>query len=262
MEPPIDIHVHLGPRWDDVKDVRASVGDLAAANGQAGVAGSVASSTESLLSRTPLHAGDDGEMGQRLLAGNEDLFARCREAPWLRMAVVVDPQADGSLQQAERMLRETEVVAVKLHPDRHRYRGGEHLDAVLGLLAGFPGKAMLVHCTGTAYSDPAPMIDRAAAFGSVPVIIAHLGRTSPPDLVIGLIRDRGARNVYVDTSAMRDAGMVRRAIETIGAERILFGSDFPFYCPRDIIALIRSSGAAERDLERILSLNARELLGA
>jgi predicted TIM-barrel fold metal-dependent hydrolase len=262
MSPAIDIHVHLGPRWDDVKDVRASVDDLAAANGQAGVSSSVASSAESLLSRTALGAGDDGEKELRLAAGNDDLFALCRAVPWLRMAVVVDPGVDESLRQAERMLRDPRVVAVKLHPDRHRYRAGDHAGAVLRMLAGFPGKAMLVHCTGTTYSDPAPLIERAAEVGGVPVIIAHLGRIEPPDRVINLIRDRGARNVYVDTSALRDPGMVRRAIETIGAERILFGSDFPFYSPASIITLIRSCGAAERDIDRILSLNARELFGA
>jgi hypothetical protein len=262
MSPAIDIHVHLGPRWDDVKDIRAAVEDLAAANGQAGVSSSVASSAESLLSRTALGAGDDGEMGRRLAAGNDDLLALCRAVPWLHMAVVVDPGVDESLRQAERMLRDPRVVAVKLHPDRHRYRAGDHAGAILRLLAGFPGKAMLVHCTGTAYSDPAPVIERAAEAGRVPVIMAHLGRIEPPDRVIRLIRDRGARNVYVDTSALRDAGMVRRAIETIGAERILFGSDFPFYRPSGIIELIRSCGAAERDIDRILSLNARELLGA
>lgn len=260
MEPPIDVHAHLGPRWDDVQGLRASVDDLAAANRQAGVAVSVVSSTESLLSRTPLHAGDDDRMGRRLLAGNDDLLAACRSAPWLRMTVVVDPRVDESLRQAERMLRNAEVAGIKLHPDRHRYRAGDHAAAVLELLARFPGKALLMHCTGTAYSDPAPVIERALAFAGVPVIIAHLGRTEPPDLVIDLIADRRASNVCVDTSAMRDAAVVRRAIRTIGAERILFGSDFPFYRPDGIIALIRSSGASDGDIERILSRNARRLL--
>jgi len=105
------------------------------------------------------------------------------------------------------------------------------------------------------------MIEQACRHPKVPVILAHLGRTDPPELVIHTIRDRGAGNVYVDTSAMRDPAMVSRAIAAIGADRILFGSDFPFYMPKDIIALIRTSGAEESDIDRILGSNARTLLG-
>jgi uncharacterized protein len=257
----LDIHVHVGPRWDDVKDVRASCDDLARADAEAGVVLSVASSAESLLSATPLGAGDDATMERRLYAGNDALLACCASRPWLLMTVVVDPQLDASLRQAGEMLGDPRVVGVKLHPDRHRYRIGDHAEAALGLLAGFPGKALLVHCTATAYSDPAPLIDLAAGHHRVPVIMAHLGRTEPPELVIDLIRDRRAGNVYVDTSAMRDPAMVTKAISAIGAGRILFGSDFPFYRPGAIEDLIRSSGASERNLERILYGNARDLLG-
>jgi predicted TIM-barrel fold metal-dependent hydrolase len=258
----IDMHVHLGPRWDDVRNVRATCEDLAAAAWEAEVSLSVASSSESLLSKTALGFPDDGEMERRLFAGNEVLLGHCRDRCDLRMAVVADPCLQASLRQVGEMLRDPSVVAVKLHPDRHRYRGGDHAEAVLRMLEETPGKAMLMHCTGTAFSDPAPVIECAVEHATVPVILAHLGRTSPPELVIELIRERRARNVYVDTSAMRDPVMVRRAIEAIGAGRILFGSDFPFYRPADIIALIRSSGAEEHDLQRILYGNAAELFGA
>lgn len=262
MIPAIDMHVHLGPRWDDVKNVRATCDDLAEAAREAGVSLSVASSAESLLSKTALGVPDDGEMELRLFAGNEALLGHCKDRSDLRMAVVVDPCLQASLRQAGEMLRDPRVVAVKLHPDRHRYRGGDHAEAVLRMLEETPGKAMLMHCTGTAFSDPAPVIERAVEHATVPVILAHLGRTTPPDLVIDLIRKRGARNVYVDTSAMRDPIMVRRATDAIGAGRILFGSDFPFYRPAGIIALIRSSGAEDCDVQRILSGNAAELFGA
>lgn len=260
MVPPIDMHVHIGPRWDDVKNVKAGYGDLAPANQAAGVSVSVASSAESLLSRTVLGTDDDSTMERRLFHGNEDLLGLCREHSGLRMMVVVDPSLDASLLQARAMLPDPRVVGIKLHPDRHRFGGGD-FGTVMELAEEFPGKAVLIHCTATRYSDPRPMIVLARAHPRVPLILAHLGRTDPPDLVIGLIRGHGAENAYVDTSAMRDAAMIGRAIASIGAGRILFGSDFPFYSPQGILALIRSSDAGEADKERILSANSRELLG-
>jgi len=100
MQHAIDIHVHIGPRWDDVKGMRASCQDLASAAESAGVSLSVASSAESLLSKTTLGTADDPEMEQRLFQGNEDLLRQCRDRPGLRMTVVVDPCLDASLRQA------------------------------------------------------------------------------------------------------------------------------------------------------------------
>ncbi len=105
------------------------------------------------------------------------------------------------------------------------------------------------------------MIDAALDHPAIPVVLAHLGRTDPPGRVIEHIARRGARNVYVDTSALRDAAMVRAAVDTIGAARVLFGSDFPFYRPGDIISLITLSGITEEAVAMILESNARRSLG-
>jgi predicted TIM-barrel fold metal-dependent hydrolase len=129
------------------------------------------------------------------------------------------------------------------------------------VLARFPGKILLVHCTGTRFSAPEPMIDASLEYPAVPVVLAHLGRTDPPGRVIEHIARRGAGNVHVDTSALRNASMVGSAVATIGAARVLFGSDFPFYRPGDIISSIESSGITEEAVAMILESNARRLLG-
>jgi hypothetical protein len=125
MDRMIDIHVHIGPRWDDGKDVRAGCGDLASANQAAGVSLSVASSAESLLSRTALAAPDDPGMERRLFLGNEDLLRLCCGRSDLLMTVVVDPGLEESLRQARAMLRDPKAAGIKLHPDRHRFHAGD-----------------------------------------------------------------------------------------------------------------------------------------
>jgi len=243
-----------------VPGVRASAEDLAAANRAGGVHHSIVSSLESLLSRTPLGTDDDAHAERRLEAGNTATLGLCRGRADLSLMAVVDPTQEGSLEQAAALLATSEVVGIKLHPDRHHYNGGANMAPVCRLLTGFPGKVLLVHCTGTRYSAPEPMVDAALDFPAVPVILAHLGRTDPPGRVIEHITRRRAGNVFVDTSALRDAAMVRSAVSTIGAARVLFGSDFPFYRPGDIISLISSSGITEDEIALILEINARELL--
>ncbi len=154
MNAAIDIHAHLGTRWDDVPGVRASVGDLAAANRAGGVRHSVVSSLESLLSRTVLGTEDDVHAERRIAAGNAATLAACLGRSDLSLLAVADPTQDGGLDQAARLLAEANVVGIKLHPDRHHYEGGAVLASVCALLARFPGKILLVHCTGTGFPPP------------------------------------------------------------------------------------------------------------
>ena len=71
------------------------------------------------------------------------------------------------------------------------------------------------------------------------VIIPHLGMLggSPLDF-LEAFKER--ENVYFDT-ALTSSGLIKKFIETIGPERILFGSDIPF-------------GTMKGELEKILSL--------
>jgi len=77
---------------------------------------------------------------------------------------------------------------------------------------------------------------------SLKLIIPHMGMLggSPLDFLEAFEK---YPNVYFDTS-LASSGVVKRFIETIGPERILFGSDIPF-------------GTMKTELEKILSLKMR-----
>jgi len=92
----------------------------------------------------------------------------------------------------------------------------------------------------------------------VRIIMAHLTGCG----VRGVLAVKPFPNVVVDTSgAAPEAGIVEFAVEQLGAERVLYGSDVPI---RDFgVALSRITGsrldAAAK--QRILYENAKELLG-
>lgn len=59
-------------------------------------------------------------------------------------------------------------------------------------------------------------------------ILAHAARGfNPHHTIEGIGSLRGLRNVWCDTSAVTDAGAFEAIIETLGYDRLLFGSDFP-----------------------------------
>jgi len=67
-------------------------------------------------------------------------------------------------------------------------------------------------------------------------------------------------NVWVDTSGgMPDAGILDYALEVLGAERLLFGSDAPIRHPGSALARVTNCAMGEDEREAILGGNFRRL---
>ena len=69
-------------------------------------------------------------------------------------------------------------------------------------------------------------------------------------------------NFHVDTpSTQNKAWDVRAAVDVIGADRILWGTDAPYDDFAHRLGVVLDSGLAEGDIRKILGLNAARLLG-
>jgi predicted TIM-barrel fold metal-dependent hydrolase len=66
-------------------------------------------------------------------------------------------------------------------------------------------------------------------------------------------------NVYLETSGMPMHTKIKEAVERVGVERVLYGSDVPFHHPAVEMLRVRVSGLAPAELERVLCTNARTL---
>lgn len=71
------------------------------------------------------------------------------------------------------------------------------------------------------------------------------------------------KNVYFDTAAspyLYDPQIYRQAKEIIGADKILFGSDFPLLKPSRYFAELKEAGLSEEDIGKICGKNAAGIL--
>lgn len=71
------------------------------------------------------------------------------------------------------------------------------------------------------------------------------------------------KNVYFDTAAspfLYNKSIYRIAKQTIGVDRILFGSDFPLIKPARYFKEVRNCGLSENDVQQICGLNSQRLL--
>jgi predicted TIM-barrel fold metal-dependent hydrolase len=63
------------------------------------------------------------------------------------------------------------------------------------------------------------------------------------------------------SSSVAEPGMVAAAVEELGADRVLFGSDVPYLEPAVSLGKIFDADLSERDLENVLWRNAERLIG-
>lgn len=107
------------------------------------------------------------------------------------------------------------------------------------------------------HTDPEDVATLATRYPHVRIIMAHLTGCG----VRGVLAVRECPNVFVDTSgAAPEAGIVEFAVEQLGADRILYGSDAPIRDFRVALARITASRLDARVRKKILHDNARALL--
>jgi uncharacterized protein len=107
------------------------------------------------------------------------------------------------------------------------------------------------------HTDPEDVGTLARRFPGVRIIMAHLTGCSPR----GVLAVKDCPNVWVDTSgAAPEAGIVEYAVEQLGADRILYGSDAPIRDFGVAIARITGSRLDAATKRKILHDNARALL--
>ena len=156
------------------------------------------------------------------------------------------------------------LKGVKLHPDFQRFEADSRKAMRIYGLCAEAGLPVLVH-TGDYrfnYSNPDRIAGILRAFPKLKFVGAHFGGWSMWDEAVRLLS--GFENIVVDTSSTfytLGCEKGRELIEKWGADRVMFGSDYPMWNPQPDIACLMNMGLAEADYRRILWDNAAKIYG-
>ncbi len=188
----------------------------------------------------------------RIAQENDYLFEYAQSIDWLWQWVVIDPRIEKTFEQARKMLKHGKCVGIKLHPLCHKYSLEEYADKLFSFASEF-GAIVQIHPEKPA-DYIVPIADK---YPDVKFIMAHLGDVN----YVNAIEWARHGNVYTDTSGIASSknNMVEYAVERVGSERILFGTDTyaaGFQRGRIEYALI-----TDKDKENILRNNAIRLFG-
>lgn len=148
------------------------------------------------------------------------------------------------------------------------FRGLEISPAVHGVALDDPRTTALVEvaaehrhpvyvvCLGRSGYDAVELAALAAAFPEVAFILGHCGFVGVDVWSLARVADRP--NVLAETSGCYTA-VARAALQRLGADRVLFGSEYPLQAPTVELAKIEALGL-DHDTERMLTgANARRV---
>ena len=125
----------------------------------------------------------------------------------------------------EEAVREWGCRGVKLHPAHYTlYPFGEHT-VKLVRRAGELNLPVLFHCGDEMMCLPYQIDRLAVQCPETTIILAHTGGFFSGGAALNVAGRRP--NVLVDTSEIPLPGMIRKAVDALGPEKVLFGTDAP-----------------------------------
>ena len=243
----VDAHAHVGP-WFNFFTPEPSADSMLRVMDRCGVRLAVVSATYAI--------------GVDAVAGNAQVVAMVRQHPG-RFAgyAVFNPHAPESLTDVERLLDMPSMVGIKIHPDVQAYAADGPLYAPIWELAARRAAPVLTHTfVDSPFSDPLMFAAIAARWPEVVMLLGHSGVTGEGHR--RAMQVAGAhRNVYLELCGSFTTGhWIRQMVERVGAQRVLYGSDFPFIELRYALGRVVFAGLPDADLALVLGGNARRIL--
>jgi hypothetical protein len=195
--------------------------------------------------------------------GNAEVAAVLRRYPQrFRGYVTVNPFPRGeALRELERWSHFHHPPLIKFHPDLHKYPVNGAAYRPLWDFANQTHAVVLVH---TWESDPncGPLLlgPLAREFPQAKIIVGHSGVTWR-GYEQALETAEGTANAFLDITGSRShRTILERMVARVGAERVLFGSDFPYLEAAIVLGRVLAAKISDADKEKILRTNFMRLI--
>jgi hypothetical protein len=252
----IDVHAHYGEYRGAPLPIldRFMTGDPEVVLSRARAADTRLTFCSPLLGLLPRRGADP-------VAGNEQSRRLIPGRVGLRYWAIIDPLKPQTFVQAEECLRDPWCVGIKIHPEEHGYPIVEQVRLIFEFAARH--HAIVQSHSGEPNSLPAAFVSFADEFSEVRLILSHLGCgfDDDPTHQVRAILASHRGNIYTDTSSAKSVvpHLIEWAVDEIGAERLLYGTDSPLYFAPAQRARIDHAEISDHQKRLILSDNAERL---
>lgn len=174
-----------------------------------------------------------------------------------------NPKLGDPVPELREYLKDPKFRGVKLHP----LMDGFHPDdpmvwPIIEVLIEHDLPA-LIHCGHPIFSLPWSIEELIARYEDAKIILGHMGHGNVIyiDASIGVAERHP--NVWLETSGMPMSVKILEAVQKVGADRVMYGSDGPWHEPRVEQLKVQLAGLAPEDLDAVMHGTAQRLfLGA
>ena len=162
-----------------------------------------------------------------------------------------------SLAEIERMADRGVKLVGELVPYLHAWREYNH-EGIYPLLDEIEKRGMILNFHNMAQET---IEDMVKSHPNIIFVAAHPGERGEVDRNVSLMKKYD--NLYLDLSGtgIFRWPMLRYLVDSVGEDRILFGSDYPTCSPGVYIGGVLGEHISDAAKEKIFSLNAKRLLG-
>lgn len=154
------------------------------------------------------------------------------------------------------------LKGIKLHPDTQQFPVDD--ERLFPLYEQLQGRLpILFHCGDRRYdySHPKRLRHIIDLFPKLHIIAAHLGGWSVFDEAFELLKDTDCSFDISSCMSFLPPEQIKKYINGYGADRVLFGSDFPLWDPVKEVEAFMKIDLKESDREKIAFKNACTILG-
>jgi predicted TIM-barrel fold metal-dependent hydrolase len=194
-----------------------------------------------------------------LATDNEGMYAAIKSDPRFIGIASINPHTG---EEGARLLRQSIAEwgfkGLKLMPVHYSFRAASTAADHLLIVAREFGVPVTVH-SGNFFCHPLEIAQMARRFPDVAFVMDHMGYRY---YVLEAIQAAEQySNIYLATTAVFEPHFIANAIDRIGVERVVFGSNAPMVLPRLQIEVIRALKLSSADEALILGGNATRLYG-
>jgi len=172
-----------------------------------------------------------------------------------------DPRLEDSSELVRKALNDWGFKGVKLHPLFQAFLPNDDIVHPIMEEARKAKVPVLIHTGHSPFSLPWSVGELAENFPDVKIVMLHMGDGHGLYIQAAINTAKRYDNTYLETSAMPMATKIKEAVEVIGKDRVMYGSDLPFGHPAVEIAKHTTVDFTEDEFEHVFYSNAKKLLG-
>ena len=197
-----------------------------------------------------------------MISGNRSVASLITQSPRIYGYIFLNPnRLTDSFQELERYAADPRFVGVKMYSGAYigqPLNCAGHRKFLERIAARFSRLVILFHCGENDPNNFANIRELGQEFPALNFIMGHMG-SALWSQAIAVARDQ--KNLYAEICAPVPARTrTEDAVRALGADRVLFGSDYPIINPAYMLGTVLGADISDADRRNILHDNAARLL--